>query len=95
MPLGGSGMPIVEDPVNDLERLGVAQVCMTKLELESIPSVIDGIDDAVNTAYAAWPDRLYLVGTDGTITYKGGPGPFGFKPDELEEAILREVDAEP
>ena len=30
-----------------------------------------------------------LVGTDGRIAFQGGEGPFGFKPAELERAILR------
>ena len=32
-------------------------------------------------------DRLYLVGRDGRIAYRGGEGPFGFKPNELGAAI--------
>ena len=90
-PLGGSGMPIVEEPVTMAEREEVARVCMTKLELEPIPALVDGMDNAVDKAYRAAPDRLYLVGRDGTIAYRGGPGPFGFKPDELEEAIREEL----
>ena len=39
----------------------------------------------------ALPDRLYLVGKDGKITYAGGRGPRGFKPDELEDAIREEL----
>jgi type I thyroxine 5'-deiodinase len=53
--------------------------------------LVDGMDDAVNRAYAAFPDRLYLVGRDGKIAFRGGPGPAGFRPDELEEAIRREL----
>jgi type I thyroxine 5'-deiodinase len=90
-PMGGGGMPIVEDPVTLDERNEVARVCMTKLALEPMPALVDGVDDTVNTAYAAWPDRLYLVGRDGRIAYRGGPGPFGFSPDELEEAIKEEL----
>ena len=89
--MGGDGAPIVEDPETDDEREEVATVCMTKLALDPMPALIDGIDDAVGLAYAAWPDRLYLVGTDGRIAYAGGPGPFGFDPDELEDAILVEL----
>ena len=48
---------------------------------------IDGLDNAVASAYGGWPDRLYLVGRDGRIAYQGGEGPFGFKPAELERAI--------
>ncbi len=67
-------------------RAEVCEEMCTKLEL-TIPAVIDTLDDAVNKAYSAWPDRLYLVGADGKIAYKGGPGPAGFKPLELELAI--------
>lgn len=45
------------------------------------------MDDAVNKAYAAYPARLYLVGLDGRVVYAGGLGPFGFKPEELGQAI--------
>jgi hypothetical protein len=52
---------------------------------------LDRLDDQVNRDYAAWPDRLYLVGRDGRIVYAGGRGPRGFQPDELEQAILQEL----
>ena len=47
------------------------------------------MDGAVMTAYAAWPERLYLVGQDGRVLYAEDVGPFGFKPAELKEAIDR------
>ena len=84
-------MPIVEDPVSIFERNQVASVCMTRLALEPMPALVDGVDDAIGKAYAAHPDRLYLVGRDGRIAYQSGPGPFGFKPDELEDAIKKEL----
>lgn len=90
-PLGGDGHPLVLDPGNIEERRGVAKTCLAKLELEPIPALVDGLDDAVERAYAAWPDRLYLVGKDGRIVYRGGPGPFGFDPGELEQAIRGEL----
>ena len=43
--------------------------------------------DAAATAYAALPDRLYLVGIDGRVAYAGGRGPWGFRPGELGKAI--------
>ena len=91
--MGGGSAPIVEDPVSLFERNGVAKVCMTKLALEPMPALVDDMDDTANEAYSGWPDRLYLVGKDGNIAYHGGRGPFGFKPDELEEAIQKEVSA--
>ena len=81
---------MIEDPINDGERQAVAKRCMTALELP-MRGVVDRIDDKVNNAYSGWPERLFLVGTDGKIAYSGGPGPFGFEPDELEAAIRKAV----
>lgn len=91
VPLAGSGNPLVEDPVALEERLEVAQVCMTKLALEPIPAVVDEMDDQVNDDYSAWPERLYLIGRDGKIAYRGEPGPGGFDPGGLEQAIEEEL----
>ena len=81
---------LIKQPTTFEERLAVAKEMCTKLDI-SIPGVIDGMDNKVNEAYSAWPDRLYLVGKDGKIAYKGGPGPRGFKPNELEDAIKNEL----
>ena len=61
-------------------------MCAGKLEI-SIPIVVDGMDDAVEKSYSAWPDRIYIVKSDGTIGYKGAPGPAGFKPEEARKAL--------
>ena len=90
-PMGGNGAPIVEEPVTLGERNDIAHVCMTKLELAPMPALVDGLDNAVDEAYAAAPDRLYLIAKDGAVAYRGGRGPFGFDPDELEEAIKGEL----
>ena len=60
----------------------------SKLEI-SIPTLIDGIDNKVGSAYSGFPDRMYLIGVDGKIAYKGARGPFGFKPSELENSIKK------
>ncbi|MFP6837039.1 MAG: deiodinase-like protein [Pseudomonadales bacterium] len=39
------------------------------------------------SAYGALPDRLYLVGRGGRIAFQGDPGPWGFNPEKLAEAI--------
>ena len=76
----------VHDPTTVDERRAVATACATRLEVR-MPMVVDGIDNAVGSAYGGWPDRLYLVTRDGRIAYQGGDGPFGFRPAELERAI--------
>jgi hypothetical protein len=68
------------------ERERAAMECQAHLELK-IPILIDGMDDAVEKAYSGWPDRIYVVGRDGRIAYKGGPGPGGFRPAEAERAL--------
>jgi len=48
-----------------------------------LPLAVDAMDDTANRAYAAWPERLYVIETDGRIAYKGGVGPFDYKPAEV------------
>lgn len=55
----------------------------------TMPAVIDDFDNSVKRAYAAWPDRLYVLDAEGKVAYKGRPGPFGFRTPELE-AWLRQ-----
>ena len=74
------------------ERVEVGQACMVKMALE-MPAVVDEMDDAVARAYAAMPERLYLIGSDGRVAFKGGMGPMFFRPDEWETAIERILEA--
>jgi hypothetical protein len=80
----------VADPRTLDERRGVAEACAVKSALE-IPVLVDELGDDVARQYGGWPDRLYLIGTDGTVVYQGGPGPFGFDVAALEAAIEREL----
>ena len=73
-------------PTSHDERTEVARVCSLKLEL-SIPTLVDEMDNSTDLKYYALPDRLYLIGRNGRVAYRGGPGPFGFVAAELEEAI--------
>ena len=75
------------------ERVEAGQTCMLKLALE-MPAIVDEMDDAVARAYGAMPERLYLVGRDGRMAYKGGHGPMFFRPAEWEEAIATLLDEE-
>ena len=72
------------------KRAGVAQQCTAVLHL-TMPTVVDNEDNCVNAAYAGWPDRLYIVGKDGTIAYKGGPGPQGFAVGDIERWLKDNV----
>jgi hypothetical protein len=45
-------------------------------------------DDRVGNAYSGMPDRLYVIDRDGKVAYKGGRGPFGYKPGEMEQSLV-------
>jgi hypothetical protein len=80
----------VMQPTTFGERVDVANQMCHKLDI-SIPTLIDGLDNAVGNAYSGSPDRLYLVARSGKIAYKGDRGPSGFRPAELETAINKEL----
>ena len=67
-----------------------ATQCVRKLNIK-FPALVDNMDNQVEQDYTAWPDRLYVVGKDGRIAWKGAPGPGGFRPPELEAAIQKEL----
>jgi len=70
------------------EREEAAQICSIDLHI-SIPTLVEEMDNAIDEAYGAAPERLYLIGKDGNVYYHGGAGPHLFDLDELDEAIQR------
>jgi hypothetical protein len=77
---------LLASPQTPEERAGDAEMCVVKLAVK-LPSLVDGIDNRVERAYTGWPDRLYLIGTDGRVRFKSAPGPFGFSTADLEQAL--------
>ena len=70
------------------ERVAAARKCYSNLGL-TFQAVIDGMDNKTEEAYAAWPDRLYIVDKKGKIIYKSGKGPGGFKPLEMASKLRK------
>ncbi len=68
------------------ERESVAQSCSIDLHI-GLPIIIEEMDNIVDEAYGAAPERLYLVDADGKVAYHGGAGPHFFDLDEWEQAI--------
>ncbi len=77
----------VKQPTSFDERLGVAGQFCSRLN-PNIPVVVDDVNDAVGNAYSGMPARLYVIDKQGKVAYKGGRGPFGFKPGEMEQALV-------
>jgi len=70
------------------EREEAAQSCTIGLHI-SIPTLVEEMDNAIDEAYGAAPERLYLMGKDGKVVYHGGAGPHFFDLEELDEAIQK------
>jgi len=71
------------------DRFAAARLGVERLRL-TMPVLVDPIDDAVSEAFAAWPERIYVVRPDARLAYVGGPGPFAFEPDEAY-AVVEEL----
>lgn len=60
---------------------------------------VDDVTDAAAARWGAWPARAFVISTDLTVIYQGGPGPFYFNvsrdgwhdapPDYLENAFRK------
>jgi len=81
---------IFASPKSEDERANVAGSCVRKLGIK-FPAVLDEFGNSTERAYTGWPDRLYLIDTNGRVVFKSPPGPFGFKPDNLRAAIAKLV----
>ena len=68
------------------ERQEVASACTLGLKF-SIPTLLDNMDNAADIAYNGWPERLYVLSTEGKVAYQGGKGPYGFDIEELDKFL--------
>ena len=74
---------VYASPVTIDERANIAEVCVLRMNL-AMPMLLDSIDDAVDQAYCALPERLYVIDKTGVITWRSEMGPGGFDTDEWE-----------
>jgi hypothetical protein len=79
---------VFASPRSEDERASIAGSCVRKLGIE-IPAVLDEFGNSTESAYTAWPDRLFLIDSTGRVAYKSRPGPFCFKSDELKAALAK------
>ena len=68
------------------EREEVAQACSLDLHI-TLPVLVEEMDNVVDEAYGAAPERLYLIDAEGCVAYHGGAGPHFFDLGEWEQAI--------
>jgi hypothetical protein len=77
---------LITDPKSLEERRKVAQDFASQFKV-SLPILVDTLDDQVEKAYAAWPDRIYVIDAEGKIAYKAAIGPAGFKVAEVPPVL--------
>ena len=77
---------VIKQPRVFDERREAAKILVERLKYD-IPLAIDSMANRAEAAYAAWPERLYVVAAGGRLVYCGGLGSFGFHPEEMENAL--------
>ena len=81
-------------PKNLEQRVAIANDFVTRFKYP-LPFGIDDMSNAANDAYAAWPERLYIIDESGHIAYRGGMGPFKYNPAEVREWLAAKFGAVP
>ena len=85
---------VFRQPQSMQERRTLAKLLPERLQYR-LRVALDPIEGPAESAYAAWPERIYVIGVGGRIEYKAEPGPFGFKPDEAEASLKRLLATDP
>lgn len=77
-------------PARDLgEKQAHADLCVRKLGFP-FSTIVDPMDARAETAYDAWPSRVYLVDRSGRVAFNSRLGDLDFRPERLASAI-REI----
>ena len=77
----------LKQPTTNEERTHACELFRKKFN-PGIRVLVDDISDPTGTAYSGMPARLYVIDPKGKVAYKSGRGPFGFKPGEMEQALV-------
>ena len=77
----------MENVQNFQERVEASKILLDHKSAEdNYRLMVDLMTNKAGTAYAAMPERLYVV-LDGKIIYEGLQGPFDYRLDEGEEYL--------
>lgn len=80
-------------PTTMEERVALArQLYKQQPELQRLPCLVDGMNDAFLEAFAAWPLRLFVV-HEGNLSFKAMPKDGVYDLDELEGWLTQHVGA--
>jgi hypothetical protein len=79
----------VPQPRTREQRLAQARLCVRDFPLETMPTVVDDVDDPVSRVYGGFPARIYVLDEEGVIRYQSAAGPFGVRPNEVRTFLQR------
>lgn len=85
---------VFKQPKLFAERQEAVKILVERLKYR-VPVAVDGMDNRADAAFAAWPERIYIVDPAGHVAYKGGMGPFEFDVKEAGESLARMLSALP
>lgn len=91
--IGENGREVLQklpQPKNLSTRISNASICQRTKDL-GIPIAVDKIDNRVGKAYAGWPNRMVVVGTDGRILFATAPSPRGTNASSLKEWLTNNL----
>ena len=80
VPMNVTDDVVFDQPKSEDERAEIAEACVLRLNFE-MPMLLDDVTNQVDEAYSALPERLYLLGPEGTIVWRSEQGPWGFEVD--------------
>jgi len=63
------------------QRVAIANDFIKRFQYP-LPFGVDDMNNAANDAYAAWPERIYIIDESGHVAYRGGLGPFQYHPEQ-------------
>jgi tetratricopeptide (TPR) repeat protein len=72
------------------DREDHATMCTRELHLK-FPALTDGMDGSVEAAYAAWPSRAFVIGSDGRVLYSTRLTQQDFRVEEMEKALREAI----
>jgi len=75
------------------DRKKAATGCQAASTLKA-PVLLDDMKDSASNAYSAKPERFFILGTEGKITYAGKRGPHGIDLAALEKSLAAQTSKE-
>jgi hypothetical protein len=87
---GGSELQVIPLLGDERQNLNHLKQLVTLGKL-TVPAGVETPTNSINRDYAAYPNRLYVIGADGRVAFKGAPGPTGLKVPDLEEWLRSNV----